>query len=190
MIRDLVMHKVAITSTLAVFEIGVPGRPLMAREGRAQELLTETAWAGYLKFRAVTADAADPTEAALLRKEMQFERAFVKAGGLLVAGCDPTLAGGVLPGYGDQRNLELLVEAGFTAVEAIHIATQNGAVFLGEGASTGTVAPGKAADLVVVNGNPAAKIDDVESVETVFKDGVGYDPAKLRDSVRGLMGLR
>ena len=121
---------------------------------------------------------------------MQFERAFVKAGGLLLAGCDPTGNGGVLAGFGDQRNLELLVEAGFTPVEAIHIATQNGAMFLGEEGSIGSVAAGKAADLVVLAGNPARSIDDVETVETVFKDGVGYDAPKLIQSVQGEMGVR
>ena len=98
--------------------------------------------------------------------------------------------GGVLPGYGDQRGLELLVEAGFSTVEAIQIATLNGAIFLGEERSIGSIAPGKAADLVIIAGNPATNIDDVEKVEIVFKDGVGYDPAKLRRSVEGLMGLR
>jgi imidazolonepropionase-like amidohydrolase len=122
--------------------------------------------------------------------EMQFERDFVKQGGVLMAGCDPTGYGGVLPGFGDQRNVELLVEAGFTPLEAIHIATENGARFLGEEAHFGTIAAGKDADLVVVDGNPAAKIEDIEKTEMVFKDGVGYDPRKLIDSVRGLMGIR
>ncbi len=121
---------------------------------------------------------------------MQFERAFVKAGGLLVAGCNPTSYGGELPGYGDQRGLELLVGAGFTPVEAIQIATVNGARYLGEDAVIGSIAAGKAADLIVVAGNPGLNIDDVENVETVFKDGMGYDPAKLAASVQGLVGLR
>jgi imidazolonepropionase-like amidohydrolase len=126
----------------------------------------------------------------MLKKEMQFERDFAKAGGLLIAGCDPTSFGGVLPGFGDERGMELLVEAGFTPVEAIHIATENGAVYLGEQEHVGSVAEGRAADLVVIDGNPAAKIEDVEKVETVFKDGVGYDPAKLRASVAGMVGIR
>ena len=109
---------------------------------------------------------------------------------MLLAGCDPTSYGGVVPGYCDQRELELLVEAGFTPVEAIHIATQNGAIFLGEDATIGTVAAGKSADLVVIAGNPAQKIDDIENVEMVFKDGAGYDPGKLIKSVAGLVGLR
>jgi imidazolonepropionase-like amidohydrolase len=190
MIRDLVAHHVAITSTLAVFETFVPNRPRLVKEAGAEKALTAEAWSSYLRTRIAIAEKNSPLYAAALTKEMQFERAFVKAGGLLLAGCDPTGYGGVLPGYGDQRGLELLVEAGFTPLEAIHIATQNGAIFLGEDATIGTIAAGKAADLVVIAGNPAQNIDDIENVETVFKDGLGYDPVKLSQSVLGSVGLR
>jgi imidazolonepropionase-like amidohydrolase len=191
MIRDLVSRHVAITSTLAVFEVTVPNRPPMDRvSNRASEALTPEAFTRYMLVRSLIAEQNNPLNAQLLKKEMQFERDFVKAGGLLLAGCDPTSFGGVLPGYGDQRELELLVEAGFTPAEAIHITTQNGAVFLGEDASIGTIAPGKFADLVVIAGNPANKIEDIENVETVFKNGLGYDPEKLIRSVQGLVGLR
>ena len=190
MIRDLVARHVAITSTLAVLEASVPNRPSMAKQARTAKALASAAWADYLKRRARIAEKNDPQDAAELRKEMQFEHAFVKAGGLLLAGCDPTGIGGVLAGFGDQRGIELLVEAGFTPMEAIHIATQNGATFLGEEGSIGSVAMGKAADLVVLTGNPAHNIDDIETVETVFKDGVGYDATKLIQSVQGEMGLR
>ena len=107
-----------------------------------------------------------------------------------MAGCDPTSFGGVLPGYGDQRGLELLVEAGFSPVEAIHIATQNGAIYLGENDRIGSIATGMAADLVIIAGNPAQNIEDIENVQLVFKDGVGFDPVKLTRSVQGLVGLR
>ena len=190
MIRDLVAHHVAVTSTLAVFEVTVPNSQPMAGEARLKKALTPEAWARYLEVRAVLAQRNDPQEAVLLKKEMQFERDFVKAGGLLMAGCDPTSFGGVLPGFGDQRGVELLVEAGFTPVEAIRIATLNGAMFLGEAARVGSIAVGKDADMVVLDGNPVEKISDVEKVAIVFKDGVGYDPVKLTDSVRGLVGLR
>ena len=121
---------------------------------------------------------------------MAFELAFVKAGGLLLAGPDPTGMGGVLPGFGDQRELELLVEAGLTPVEAIHIYTANGAAFLGRLDRVGTIEKGKQADLVVVKGDPSRKIEDIENVVTVFKDGLGYDSARLIDSVRGHVGIR
>jgi imidazolonepropionase-like amidohydrolase len=190
MIRDLVAHHVAVTSTLAVFETFVPNRPSILKQARVEKALTTEAWSSYLQSRSAIAEKNNPLEAAKFRKEMQFERAFVKAGGLLMAGCDPTGYGGVVAGYGDQRGVELLVEAGFTPVEAIHIATQNGAIFLGEDNSIGSIAAGKAADLVVLDGNPAQNIEAVETVKTVFKDGRGYDPIKLTQSVQGLVGLR
>jgi imidazolonepropionase-like amidohydrolase len=190
MIRDLVAHHVAVTSTLAVFEVTVANRPPLAKEARAAKALAPQGWSTYLRVRSTLAEENDPADAVALKKEMEFERAFVNAGGLLLAGCDPTSFGGVLPGYGDQRGLELLVEAGFTPVEAIHIATANGAIYLGEEATIGSITVGRAADLVVLAGNPAVSIDDVEKVETVFKDGVGFDPVKLTESVQGLMGVR
>ena len=121
---------------------------------------------------------------------MEFERAFSAAGGMLLAGCDPTGYGAVLPGFGDERNLELLVEAGFTSVEAIEIYTRNGAKYLGHENRIGTIATGKQADLVVVAGDPAKDISAVEHVETVFKNGVGFDSQKLIASVQGMVGIR
>ena len=109
---------------------------------------------------------------------------------MLIAGLDPTGNGGVVAGFGDLREVELLVEAGFTPVEAIKIASLNGAKFLGRDSQIGSIAAGKAADLMVVKGNPAADISDIENVEIVFKDGVGYDSEKLIQSVQGLVGVR
>ncbi len=187
MIHELVAHHVAITSTLAVFETFSPNRPPMERESAALKTLSLPAARDYLMGRSATAArGASPGFA----KEMAFEREFVAAGGLLTAGCDPTGYGGVVPGFGDQRNIELLVEAGFSPVEAIRIATLNGAIYMGKDASIGSIAPGKAADLVVLGANPAEKIENVEKVELVFKDGVGFDPAKLIQSVTELVGLR
>ena len=113
----------------------------------------------------------------------------MKAVGLLLAGPDPTGNGGVIPGFGDQREIELLVQDdGFTPVEAIRIATLNGAAFLGLQDRIGSIAAGKDADLFIVKGNPAQAIGDIENVIVVFKDGVGYDSAKLLDSVKGRYG--
>jgi hypothetical protein len=187
MIRDLVAHHVAVTSTLPVFETFVPNRPPL--EQRVLDAMAMEARVDYLAIRARVAARTEPDWAALFKKEMEFERDFAEAGGLLLAGNDPTGYGGDLAGFGDQREVELLVEAGFTPVEAIHIASANGAQFLGESDSIGTLAPGKAADLVLIHGDPAKNIADIEKVETVFKNGVGYDSAKLIESVRGSAGL-
>jgi hypothetical protein len=126
--------------------------------------------------------------AVLLKRDMQLEREFALAGGLLLAGPDPTGDGGVVPGFGDQREIELLVEAGFSPLEAIKIATMNGATYLGRQAEIGSITTGKNADLVVIKGDPSTHIDDVEKVEIVFKDGIGYDSEKLLDSVKGRYG--
>jgi imidazolonepropionase-like amidohydrolase len=190
LIRDLVARKVAITSTLPVFESFVPTRPLLSRQQMA--MMSAESLRSHLAARgaAAAAPARAVKQEAALKKEMAFELAFVRAGGLLMAGPDPTGNGGVLPGFGDQRELQLLVEAGFTPVEAIHIATANGARYLGRLDRIGTIEAGKQADLVVLRGDPTRRIADVENVEIVFKDGVGFDPAKLNASVRGMVGIR
>lgn len=189
MIRDLVAHHVAVTSTLPVFETFVPNRAPL--DARVLDAMLPEARISYLRRRALISDGAAKSDwPALFKKELEFEREFVKQGGTLLTGLDPTGYGGVIAGFGDQREVELLVEAGFTPVEAIHIATSNGAEFLGEQDKIGTLAAGRQADLVVIAGDPAENIKDIEKVETVFKDGVGYDSAKLIESVRGLVGLR
>jgi len=187
MIADLVAHNVAITSTLAVFEAFDGSRPPL--EPRFLDAVTPEAAISYLGARARARGGSDSPAMAQLRKELEFEYAFVKAGGLLMAGADPTGNGGALAGFADQRNIELLVEGGFTPVQAIQIATSNGAKFLGEQDRIGTIAAGKQADLVVIDGNPAASIAAIRRVKLVFKDGAGYDPAKLLDSVKGAAGL-
>ena len=186
LIHNLVSHHVAVTSTLPVFEAGAPGRPKLQR--RTLDAMSAESAQSYLTARAgVTLDSPMTS---LMRKEMDFEVAFARAGGLLLAGPDPTGNGGVLPGFGDQREIELLVEAGFTPVQAIQIGTENGAIYLGQQDRIGTLAAGKQADLVLIKGDPSSKIDDIENVETVFKAGVGYDSKKLIDSVRGQVGIR
>jgi imidazolonepropionase-like amidohydrolase len=188
LIHELVARKIAVTSTLPVFEAFVPGRPPL--QARVLNAMTTDARSQYLVARVLSSDRKDSPWPVAFKKEMEFELAFARAGGLLLAGTDPTGNGGVLAGYGSQREVELLVETGFTPLEAIRIATFNGAEFLGEAASIGQIAAGKQADLLVIQGDPSTNISDIEKVETVFKDGVGYDSAKLAESVRGSVGWR
>jgi len=193
-IRTLVAKNVALTSTLPVFEAGAPltqsgiGAASAVLNPRMLNVMNTDARVRYLTARSRI--AADSPTAVLVRKSMDFERAFVAAGGLLIAGLDPTGNGGVVAGFGDLREVELLVEAGFTPLEAIKIASFNGAKFLGEDSRIGSIAIGKQADLMIVKGNPASKISDIENIEIVFKDGVGYDTEKLIQSVQGLVGIR
>jgi enamidase len=185
LVNTLVDARVALTSTLTVFETFTPGRPLPP----GLEVLAPQLKQQFEDTHARVAKNASSIYIRLFPKALALERAFARAGGLLVAGTDPTGSGGVVPGYSNQRQIELLVEAGFTPTEAIRVATLNGARYLGRETSIGTIGPGKQADLVVVNGNPAATIADVRKVEIVFKQGIGYDPAKLIASVAGRVGL-
>jgi hypothetical protein len=187
--RSLIEHHVAITSTLPVFEAGTGVHPPLQQ--RVIDAMCPESRLSYLAVRARSQSSPNtPRSEALFKKAMQLEYAFAKAGGTLLAGPDPTGNGGVLPGFGDQREVELLVEEGFTPVEAIKIATYNGAQFMGLLDRTGTIAEGKLADLVLIQGDPSKNINDIEKIETVFKDGVGFDSVALIASVRGMVGIR
>ena len=188
LVRQLIDAGVALTSTLPVFETLAPGRP--PASDAALDAMAVEARDQYLRQRARIAVDTSTARRRMLPHAMALELAFARAGGLLVAGTDPTGYGGVVAGFANQRAVELLVEAGFTPVEAIRIATLNGATLLGVQAQVGTVEAGKAADLVVVRGDPSTRIADIRNVEIVFKDGVGYDSRKLIESVRGTVGVR
>src|SRR3954465_4315375 len=185
LVKKLIDKKVALTSTLTVFETFTPGRPMPPGLDVLLPQLKEQFEQNYQR----TARNAQSLYATLLPKAFALERAFARAGGTLIAGTDPTGGGGVIPGYSNQRQLELLVEAGFSPLEAIRIGTLNGATYLGRDARVGTIAAGKQADLVVIDGDPSKTIADVRKVDTVFKQGVGFDPAKLIESHKGQVGI-
>ena len=190
LIKLLVDRHVAVTSTLPVFEQLVPMHAPL--QPRAMAVLTPQAREDYLYLRNLIVARGSSERlkafAEAYKNDLGLERQFVAAGGLLLAGPDPTGNGGVIPGFGDQREIELLVEAGFTPPEAIKIATLNGATYLGLANRIGSIEPGKDADLFIVGGNPAADISDIEKVIVVFKDGVGYDSGKILEGVRGRYG--
>lgn len=186
-IRELVQKKVGLTSTLAVYETFTPGRAKLLP--RAMELLAPDTRAEVEALHAALGRDAFVVPEGLLKKMMAWERDFVRAGGVLGAGVDPW-GTGMLPGFGDLRNYELLVEAGFTPAEAIRIMTLNGATILGEADQYGSIARGKLANLVVIQGNPVQTPSDIYKVVTVFKAGVGYDSEKMLTAIRGLIGVR
>jgi hypothetical protein len=188
-IDEMIKNKVAMSSTLAVYELSFPDRPPL--EDRVLEALSPEAREEYLAARREFSQrSAQSTMPELFRRAQAFEVAFVRAGGLLGSGVDPTGVGGALQGFGDQRNYELLIEAGFTPVEAIRIMTLNGAMILGVDKDLGSVTAGKLADLVVIKGDPVATPAEIRQTTIVFKDGVGYDSAALIAAVKGLVGIR
>jgi imidazolonepropionase-like amidohydrolase len=187
-IATLVKRGVSMTSTLAVYEPFVANRP--TRDPRTLRAMAPELRESYLRIRyQIDSSGVGPVPEAALTNAMAFEKAFVEAGGLLASGVDPTGIGGALAGYGDQRNYELFIEAGFTPSQAVKIMTANGARILGVDKQLGTVEAGKLADLVVLKGELTADPTVIRSPTMVFKDGVGYDPAKLIASIDGRVGI-
>jgi imidazolonepropionase-like amidohydrolase len=185
LIQHLIKNNVALTSTLNVFEpyTGrevVPGGGLNALAPQVRERILT----GYT--RSINRDSASM---ALFKKEMYWEKKFYDAGGLLVAGTDPTGSGRVVAGYANQHSPELLVESGFSVTEAIKICTLNGAKYLEIDKITGSIQKGKLADLVVIDGDLLDDISNIRKMELVFKEGVGYNSARLFKSVEGQVGL-
>ena len=185
LISELIRKKVAVTSTLTVFETFTPGRPMPP----GLDVLDPSLEEQFKRRFAATQANTRSIYTTLFPKMRKLEVDFFRAGGLLLAGTDPTGGGGVVAGFSNQRQVELLVESGLTPLEAIKVCTLNGATYLGRSDRTGSIVAGKQADLVVLDGNPVTNIADIRKVSLVFKQGVGYDPAKLIASVKGKVGL-
>ena len=191
LIKLLVAKHVALTSTLGVFEASVPGQP--EAPPAALDLLNptlrglyETQWKKVQAMPAARARIAHETFA----NATALEKMFVQAGGLLMGGSDPTGYGGVIPGFSSKRQIELLVEAdGFTFPQAVQIMSLNAAQFEGRGKDVGSLAVGKRADVVVIDGDPVKDVRAVERMPLVFKDGVGYDTAAIFRSMQGQVGM-
>ena len=184
-IRHIVSRGTAVASTLAVYETFMPTR---ARLDSAQmEFYDPEVRKEVQANHRGLAQSGFVVPDRLLKKMMQWERDFVRAGGLLGAGCDPW-GTGFLPGFGNLRNYELLGEAGFSAEESIQIMTFNGARILGKDRQTGSIAVGKMADLVVIRGDPTRTPNDIYNVVTVMQGGLGYDSMKLRQAAKGTVG--
>lgn len=184
LVEHLVDRGVAITSTLTVVERRAPNRP-PPPEGALDAMLPQ------LRERVLVAlERVSDRGAALLTRYMAMEKAFYDAGGLLVVGTDPTGAGDVVPGYANQRALQLLAEMGLTVEQAVEVATRNGALYLERADDVGTVEAGKRADLVLMSGDPTADVEAFRRMTLVFKDGVAYDSERLFASVSGWVGVR
>jgi len=186
--RTMIDGNVSMTSTLAVIEPFIPRRP--TQDQRTLDAMAPEVREAYLKARTqIDTTKNFPFTEEMFQKAMAFERAFAEAGGLLAAGVDPTGIGGALPGFGDQRNYELMIEAGFNPAQAVQILSANGAKILGVWDRLGSIETGKLADLVVVRGDLTTDPATIRNVTTVFKDGVGYDSVKLIASVKGHVGI-
>ena len=188
LMRFLIAHHVALTSTLTVFETFTPGRP-QAPSRALDMLIPELRTAYETRWRDVQTAEANKPYANIFPKLMHWEKMFADMGGLLISGTDPTGYGGVIPGFSGKREVELLVEAGFTFPQALEIATLNGARYLGRDGEVGSLAPGKRADIAVLDGDPMHDSTAIERIHAVFRDGVGYNSDAIFDAIKGTAGL-
>ncbi len=184
----LIQKHVALTSTLTVMESFTPGRP-KAPELALSMLIPELR-AAYEKTWGNTANI--PTMkpyVTIFPKLMKMEKMFADKGGTLLAGTDPTGYGGVIPGFSGKREVELLVEAGFSFPEALKISTLNGARYMGRDKDVGSLEMGKRADIALVEGDPMKNTSAIDTMPFVFKAGIGYDSNKIFDAMKGQVGL-
>ena len=122
----------------------------------------------------------------VLEKQHELIERVHEAGGKVVAGTDPVFAD-ILPGYGLHREVEHLVLAGLTELEAIRACTLDAAEALGLEQQLGSIEPGKLADLVVLERNPAEDITALGTTKIVYQAGARFSPEELRESVVGLI---
>ena len=186
--RQMIERKVALTSTLTIFETFSYGRPMAP--AAALDLLMPQLREQYVSRYTAIQRGGPNAYGRVLPKNMAWEKRFHDAGGLLVAGTDPTGYGGVIPGYSSLRQFELLREAGFDAATTVKVMTANGATYLGRSADVGRIAPGLRADLIAF----AAPLDPAKpalpEVAWTMKAGRAWDRAKILNAWKGQVGLR
>ncbi|GAB3264472.1 amidohydrolase family protein [Chitinimonas naiadis] len=186
--KHLLERKVALTSTLTVFETFASGRPI-APQGALDLLIPQLREMYLTRWSAIAAQPGN-IWSSLLPKEMAWEKQYFDAGGLLVAGTDPTGYGGVIPGYSNVRQIELLEEAGLSRAQALQVATLNGAVYLGRERDIGSVTVGKRADLVLYQGSLSQDATALRRIVWTMKAGVAYDSGKIKAAYKGKVGLQ
>lgn len=187
LIQHLVKNKVALTSTLTIYETFAKGRPMASPEALA--VMNQDVKQQYLaRWSAIQAGESQDWSN-LLKREMAWEKQFVAAGGHLVVGTDPTGYGGVVAGWSNLRAIELLVESGFSLPHAIKIATLNGAQFLERDNEIGTVETGKRANLAIFSGDLSEHLTAIKKIKWTVKNGVFYDSQAIFSAMQGKVGL-
>ena len=181
--QNLINNGVALGSTLAIFE----AQANVMADARDLEVMAPIHKEAYHQRKLRKKEQGNDWyfKPEWLVKSMAYELQFFGQGGLLVAGLDPGLHN--MPGFGDQKNYELFIEAGFKPEEALQVMTSNGAKLLSR-TDIGTIEKGKLANIVVLNGDLERNPKVIREVEIVFKNGIGFDPNKLIESAKGNVG--
>jgi imidazolonepropionase-like amidohydrolase len=168
-------RKIVVDPTLALFEQMFTARKGTMSPGYAAiaDRLPPQVRRGYLAGGLWVPEGMDQRYRDSFANMLRMVRALYDAGVPLVAGTD------AMAGFALHRELELYVQAGIPAPEVLRIATLGAATVMKREATLGTIASGKLADLVIVEGDPAANISDVRRVRMVVKDGNVFDAAAV-----------
>ena len=175
----LARNQIAIDPTLATFDFirQRPGELSQAFAAVADHMPPDV----QRGFRVAEFDIPDDATAARYNKSygrmVDFVGRMYRAGVPILAGTDG------LAGFTLQRELELYVEAGMTPAQALQIATWNGAKFARVLGDRGSIAVGKRADLILVDGDPTARIADIRNVVLVIKNGTAYYPNDVYEAL-------
>jgi imidazolonepropionase-like amidohydrolase len=176
-IQLLLEHHTVVDPTLALLEILThpTDKPVSAFEPGILKVAPEMREG--IETMGVPPQASEQS-AARFRLLLATVRLLHEAGVPIVAGTDQAV-----PGFSLDREIELYVQAGFTPMEAIQAATLVPARAMGMEKESGTIEPGKRADVILVDGNPLENISDIRKVSTVFAGGRMYRPAALWTAV-------
>ena len=185
LLDTLLEHRVVLSATSASFEFVLPEwEPVVDDWLRYLAPPVRRLVSGARKRMQQTPDDEAAAMRGTLHKHLAFLKRFADRGGVVVTGSDA--AGKVLtPGFAVHREMRLLVQGGFTPLQAIRAATCDAAVALGQDADLGTIAPGKLADLVVVDGRPDEDITAMRAIVEVWQAGRRHDPAALCEAAVG-----
>lgn len=185
LMKFLIKKDVAVTTTLPVF---APLKNFELILGGGDQALNSDILAEVKKYSAQDAKG-DSIDNVMFSKELYWMKKFYHMGGTLLVGTDPTGSGRTIAGYANMWTLETLVKSGFTTSEAVMLCSLNGAKYLRKQFETGSIEKGKAADLILMDGNLALDPGSIRHIRYVFKDGIGYDSKAIFESVKGKVGL-
>ncbi len=174
-IHLLQAHKTVLDPTLNVFEAMFTDRPgkVTAVYAAVADRVPVQIRRGFFYGGLAVPDGMDQRYQDSFTQMLKMTKAFYDAGIPIVAGTD-ALAGFTLP-----RELELYEEAGIPSAKVLQLATLGAARVMKRDQDLGTIAPGKLADMILVDGDPTVHIGDVRQVRTVVKGGVVYQTADL-----------
>jgi imidazolonepropionase-like amidohydrolase len=188
LVQLLAQSKVFLDPTLVVEEFGEVSNPDAERNDPNNQYLSAASveedhkyWKSPL-FE-VPADL-QATAVKSFHKQQKFVGMCSQAGVRIIAGTDGPGIGRLLPGFGLHRELELLEESGLSPLQAVRAATSTAAEALGKEDQLGTIERGKFADLVVLDANPLAGVQNLRKIHLVVQDGKTYSPEALLQQVR------